>query len=174
MTITDPASTQITPTRAATIVRHHDQGDATWFLNSLVTTKATHAETGGAYRLMEHLLTAAANPPMHVQTDEEEAFFVLEGEIEFEVDGVLRLARAGTFAFVPRGVAHAFRVLTPEARMLVLASAPTGAPGGGLHHFFEEAGVPAAARVLPMPEAPDPVALTAIAAAHGIDIMPPR
>jgi mannose-6-phosphate isomerase-like protein (cupin superfamily) len=156
-----------------TIVRHRNEGRTTWFLNGLMTTKAEHAETGGAYCLMEHLLTAAANPPMHVQTDEEEAFYVLDGEIEFEVDGVVASAAPGTFALVPRGAVHTFRVLTDTARMLVIASAPTGAPGGGLHHFFEAAGEPAAAPILPTPREPDPVMLTALAARHGIEILPP-
>jgi quercetin dioxygenase-like cupin family protein len=166
-------TTQNTTSDVQTIVRHRDEGEATWFLNSLVTTKATHTETGGAYCLMEHLVTAAANPPMHVQTDEDEAFFVLNGEIEFEVDGTIALAGAGSFAFVPRGAVHTFRVLTPTARMLVIASAPAGAPGGGLHDFFQAAGTPATARVLPSPEAPDPVVLTTLAAGHGIEILPP-
>lgn len=126
MTMTEPAS------ELRTIVRHHDDGEATWFLNSLV-----------------------------------------EGEIELEVDGATALATSGTFAFVPRGAVHTFRVLSPTARMLVIASSPAPAPEGGLHHFFRSAGVPAPARVLPEPEAPDPVVLTAVAAAHGIDILPP-
>jgi quercetin dioxygenase-like cupin family protein len=165
--------TETTTSDLQTIVRHRDEGEATWFLNSLVTTKASHAETGGAYCLMEHLLTAAANPPVHVQTDEEEAFYVLDGEIEFEADGTTATATAGSFVFVPRGVVHTFRVMSPTARMLVIASAPTGAPGGGLHRFFRAAGVPARARVLPAPEAPDPVVLTTLAADHGIEILPP-
>ncbi len=77
MTIVETPETL--PVAPRTFVRHADEGEATWFLNSLVTTKATYAETGGAYCLMEHLLTAAANPPMHVQADEEEAFYVLAG-----------------------------------------------------------------------------------------------
>ena len=82
---------------------------------------------------MEHLVTAASNPPMHVQTDEEEGFYVLDGEVEFEADGTVLLGRPGTFAFVPRGAQHTFRVLTESARMLVIASG--GAPDGGLESF---------------------------------------
>jgi quercetin dioxygenase-like cupin family protein len=156
-----------------TIVRHRDEGASTWFLNGLMTTKADHQETGGAYCLMEHLVTAAANPPMHVQTDEEEAFYVLDGEVEFEVDGTTVLTQPGSFAFVPRGAVHTFRVLSPTARMLVIASAPQGAPGGGLHEFFQAVGAPAEAPVLPEPAAPDPVVVTALGALHGIDILPP-
>jgi quercetin dioxygenase-like cupin family protein len=156
-----------------TIVRHRDEGTATWFLNSLVATKADLSETRGAYALMEHLLTPDADPPMHVHADEEEAFYVLDGEIEFEVDGEIARAVPGTFALAPAGRPHRFRVLTPTARMLVLTSAPAGATNGGAEAFFRAAGTPATAPVLPAPEAPDPVRLTALAADHGIEILPP-
>ncbi len=124
-------------------MHHRDDGPATWFLNGLMTVKASNADTGGAYCLMEHVLTPASNPPMHIQTDEEEAFYVIDGQIEFEVEGQVVLARAGTFALVPRGAAHTFRVLTDTARTLVISS--TGcprpdAPGGGLERFFQSVG----------------------------------
>lgn len=156
-----------------TIVRRRDEGRATWFLNALMTTKADRAETGGAYCLMEHLLTAAANPPRHVHTHEEEAFYVLDGEIEFEVGHHRALATPGTFAFVPRGAAHSFRVLTDTARMLVIGSAPQGAPSGGLHSFFEAVGTPAPAPILPVPQAPDEALLASAAAQHGIELIGP-
>ena len=158
-----------------TVVHHRDEGPATWFLNGLMTVKASNDDTGGAYCLMEHVLTPAGNPPMHVQTDEEEAFYVIDGQIEFEVDGQIVLARAGTFALVPRGAAHTFRVLTETARTLVISSTGTHghAPGGGLERFFQSVGTSAPSHTLPVPAAPDPVALTAAAAEHGIVILPP-
>ena len=55
-----------------TIVRHRDEGEATWFLNSLVTSKATARETGGTYGISDHLVAAASNPPPHAHTDEEQ------------------------------------------------------------------------------------------------------
>jgi quercetin dioxygenase-like cupin family protein len=156
-------------------VRHRDEGDASWSLNSLITTKLDYAESGGAYCLMEHLLTPAANPPRHVHTDEEEAFYVLDGEIEFEVDGEVSVCTAGSFAFSPRGSAHSFAVLTDTARVLVLSSAPQGAPGGGFPEFVRSVGEPAPARILPVPQAPDPAAMAAAAAPHGIELLgPPR
>ena len=158
-----------------TVVSHRDEGPATWFLNGLMTVKASNADTGGAYCLMEHVLTPASNPPMHIQTDEEEAFYVIDGQIEFEVEGQSVIARAGTFALVPRGAAHTFRVLTDTARTLVISStAATGqAPSGGLERFFQSVGTAATSHTLPIPAAPDPVALTAAAAEHGIVILPP-
>jgi quercetin dioxygenase-like cupin family protein len=166
-------TTTTTSSTLPAIVRHRDEGEPTWFLNGLMTMKASSAETGGAYCLMEHVLTPACNPPRHVQGHEEEAFYVLDGEIEFEVDGALALGRPGSFALVPRGAAHSFRVLSDTARVLVITS-PGGAPNGGLEDFFQTAGVPAGGRHLPQPQAPDPVALNALAASHGIDIFPPQ
>jgi quercetin dioxygenase-like cupin family protein len=145
-------TTSTTTTTTSTIIRNRDEGQVTWFFNALMTTKATMSETAGAYSLTEHLVTAASNPPMHVQTDEDEAFYILDGEVEFEVDGQIALATAGTFAFVARGAAHTFRVLTDTARMLVICS---GKPADNLEHFFLEMGTPAAERALPVPGAPD-------------------
>jgi quercetin dioxygenase-like cupin family protein len=169
---TPPATSTPAPSAAA-IARTRDDAAATWFLNSLVTTTVTRAETAGAYAISEHLLTAAANPPRHVQTAEEEAFYVLDGEVELEVDGRVVLAGPGTFALVPRGVPHVFAVRSATARMLVISSSGGGqpVPGGGLDDFFVAAGEPAGARVLPEPAAPDGAALAAIAAAHGIELL---
>ena len=122
------------------------------------------AETGGAYSLTEHLVTAASNPPMHVQVDEDEAFYILDGEVEFEVDGQVVTATPGTFAFVARGAAHLFRVLTETARMLVICS---GKPSDNLEDFFVGMGEPATERALPQPAAPDVERLIALTRAHG-------
>ncbi len=155
-------------TAPSSFVRGPDVGDATWFFNALMTTKATVAETAGAYSLTEHLVTAASNPPMHVQTDEDEAFYVLEGEVEFEVDGEVVVAAPRTFAFVARGAAHCFRVLTETARMLVICS---GKPTDNLEEFFTTMGQPATERALPTPSAPDEERLVELSARAGIELL---
>jgi len=151
-----------------TIGRHRDEGPAHWTLNGLMVTKAAVDETGGAFGLMEHVLTAACNPPVHVHTDEEECFYVLDGEIEFEVDGEKVDGRPGTFALVPRGAVHTFRVLTETARMLVICS---GKPTNNLEDFFLGMGEPATERALPTPSAPDEARLVTLAARTGIEIV---
>ena len=152
----------------SSLVRHADEGEATYFFNALMTTKASMAETGGAYSLTEHLVTAASNPPMHVQVDEDEAFYVLDGEVEFEVDGEVVRATPGTFAFVARGSAHAFRVLTETARFLVICS---GKPTDNLEEFFVAMGEPATARALPQPKAPDVDKLLVLTDQMGIELV---
>lgn len=154
--------------QTSTLIRRRDEGEATWFFNALMTTVASTAETGGAYSLTEHLVTAASNPPMHVQVDEDEAFYILEGEIEFEVDGTTVLATPGTYAFVARGAAHLFRVRTETARMLVICS---GKPTDNLEDFFKAMGEPATTRVLPQPTAPDEDRLVTLCARTGIELV---
>ena len=157
-------------TQTTTLIRGRDEGEVTWFFNALMTTKATMAETAGAYSLTEHLVTAASNPPMHVQVDEDEAFYLLDGEVEFEVDGQVVTATPGTFAFVARGAAHTFRVLTDTARMLVICS---GKPADNLEDFFLAMGEPATERALPQPAAPDLDRLAALTARTGIELVGP-
>ena len=152
----------------STVIRGRDEGQATWFFNALMTTKASMAETAGAYSLTEHLVTSASNPPMHVQVDEDEAFYVLEGDVELEVDGRTVVATPGTFAFVARGAAHTFRVRTETARMLVICS---GKPADNLEDFFLGMGEPATERALPTPAAPDEDRLVALCARTGIELL---
>jgi quercetin dioxygenase-like cupin family protein len=151
-----------------TMIRGRDEGQATWFFNALMTTVASMEETGGAYSLTEHLVTSASDPPMHVQVDEDEAFYILDGEVEFEVDGQVVRATPGTFAFVARGAAHLFRVVSDTARMLVICS---GKPSDNLEDFFLGMGEPATARVLPQPGPPDEARLVALTARTGIRLL---
>ena len=168
MTITDQPGTQ---QQARPVVRHTEQTPARWFFNGLMTTLATHDETNGAYCIMEHVLTAACNPPVHVHEVEDEAWYVLEGEMEVVVNGESVLLGPGSYALAPRGVDHYFRILSPEARVLVITSGET--PDGGTHAFFEAAGTAAPGRELPIPEAPDPEAIAALAAPRGIVLIAP-
>jgi quercetin dioxygenase-like cupin family protein len=157
-----------TTTTTTTLIRTAEEGEATWFFNALMTTKASTAETAGAYSLTEHLVTAASNPQVHVQTEEDEAFYVLDGKIRFTVDGESVVASPGTFAFVARGAAHTFEVLTPTARMLVICS---GKPADNLESFFLAMGTPATERVLPVPGPPDEQKLAAECARTSIDLL---
>ena len=136
----------------------------------LMDVKATAEETGGVMGVIDSRLTAAANPPLHVHHAEDESFFVVEGEVAFHLggdDAEPRVARAGDFVFGPRGVPHRFEILSPEARMLVVIT-----PGGG-ERFFQDLGVPAVTRTLPVPTPPDPAQVVRVAADHDVEIIPP-
>ncbi|GFE67073.1 cupin domain-containing protein [Litoreibacter roseus] len=102
------------------------------------------AETDGQYFLMEAVITPGGRAPEHVQTREEEGFYILSGTLNFYADGQQVIARAGTFINIPKGVPHYFENVSGEdAKMLILLSP------SGLEHWFEAAGEdPANARAL--------------------------
>lgn len=101
-----------------------------WMLNTLMEVKATSEETGGAFSLIEQLVTPAGNPPVHVHRHEDESFLVLEGDVEVTIGDARIVARTGDFVFGPRGVPHTYAVLSEHARLLVLSTP------GGVEHFF--------------------------------------
>jgi quercetin dioxygenase-like cupin family protein len=61
--------------------------------------------------------------PLHAH-EEEQAFVVLEGEIELELDGVRRLMRPGEAAMIPAFVPHAARTFDGPAHQLDVFSPP--------------------------------------------------
>ena len=110
-------STSITP---AAIVRAHGEGERRWFHGGGVQTWKAHAEeTGGAYHLFEHHMTAGKATPLHTHPSDE-TMIILEGEIVMHLDGVDQPVGVGGVAFAPRGMPHAFKVTTDVVRMLCL------------------------------------------------------
>lgn len=106
------------------------------FIGDLFAIKATSTHTGGAYSLTEMTLSPhAPGPPTHHHADCEEAFYVMSGELSFEVDEVVVPAQSGTFIVVPRGAQHTYWNPSDEpARVLVLISPP------GFERYFAEMG----------------------------------
>lgn len=71
--------------------------------------KAVSATTGGRLSLMERTLPPSGRrPPAHRPTDSDEAYFVLDGPVEFQVDGHTHLGQRDCFGLVPAGVPHTF------------------------------------------------------------------
>jgi quercetin dioxygenase-like cupin family protein len=129
----------------APIALDPDEGEALWFNNDLLTFKATGAQTGGVYLLVEELARHGKVTPLHAHPAEEETFYVLEGAALMHLDGEERPLAAGCFVSVPPGVPHAFLVTSKVARTLILITPGSGA----MENFFREAGEPAAERKLP-------------------------
>jgi quercetin dioxygenase-like cupin family protein len=144
------------------------EGSALWFLQNRMVLKATAESTGGAFGLVESLIAPGAAPPLHVHYEEDEAFYVLEGELTFQCGERTARATAGSFVFLPRGIPHGFVVESDTpVRMLTLL-----VPGGG-ERIFVEAGRPAEGPGLPPPAPPDIPTLKRVAQKYGNDIVGP-
>jgi len=120
-------------------VRARDDAERRWFCGGgLHSWLATESETGGAYLMFEDALDLGKVTPLHQHPDADETFYVLEGAIVVHIDGTEHPLEAGGIAIVPRGVPHAFKVVSPVARLLCLQT-----PGSG-EAFYRMASDPVA------------------------------
>jgi len=149
--------------------RAADEGEALWVMGGLYSYKAVHAETG-AYFACEVKAPEGYAIPVHYHDDEEEGFYVAQGEATIFLGDEERRLGAGGFALAPRGVNHAFRLETPDAKLLVLVS-----PGPKHEALFRDLGEKAVRREIPPPpeEQPDPAKMGELAARHGTRIVGP-
>lgn len=105
----------------APIVRTEAEGDKRWFYGGGVHTwKATSDETGGAFLLFEDRMEQGKMTPLHTHPASDETLYVLEGEILVHIDGQDHRVVAGGLAVAPRGVPHAFFVVSAVVRLLCL------------------------------------------------------
>ena len=144
-------------------------GRHVWHIDNLMTFKAVAADTGGRLALWEQSLPLGSSPPLHVHHRDDEAWYVLEGELTFRVAEDTYAAEAGSFLWAPRGLPHTFRVDSPTARLLGIAVP------AGFEEFFLATGRPAGTPTIPPPPdgPPDMGALLATAARHGADLLGP-
>lgn len=132
---------------------------------------ATGADTNGAYCQMDVMVPPGGGPPPHVHTREEEAFYVLEGTITFQLGNEQIVAGPGTFLNMPIGSEHSFKNETAEPARMLITVAPAG-----LEQMFLEAGhvLDDETTQLP-PVTPEDIArLLAIAPKYGIEIRVPQ
>ena len=131
-------------TKATSIVRARGEGERLWFYGGGVfTVKATAAETGGSLFMFEDTMAQGKTTPLHLHPEEEEAVYVIEGELLVHVDGKDHQVRAGGLVVVPRGVAHAFLVTSKVARVLAILSP------GKAESFYRGASEPATSETDP-------------------------
>lgn len=122
------------------------EGEAIWAAGDTYVFKAESGNTGGALLLTESFVPPGGGPPLHIHHRTDEAFYVFEGEIQFSEGDETFVAKAGSFVFAPRGVAHAFRnVGTKPAKMIAMAI-PAGTEG-----LVKAIGQPAGEGVAPPP-----------------------
>lgn len=144
-----------------------DEGESIWFLGTLMVVKAGGGETEGRFALIDQQMPAHYGTPLHVHHTDDEAFYVLEGQLHVQCGGQQLTAGPGSWVFAPRGVPHALRTGDAGARVLTF-SAPSG-----FVDFVRAVGEPAREHTLPPPAPVDAERLTAIAREHGIEILGP-
>jgi quercetin dioxygenase-like cupin family protein len=140
-----------------------------WWKTGRIVAKATGAQTGGSFSQIETIDPRGTATPLHIHRNEEESFYLLEGEVSVLVAGEWTELGEGDFAPVPRGVPHAYVVTSERARMLVTFSP------AGFEQAFADMGEPLADFPEPPVETvmPTPEQAVAAFAPYGCEILGP-
>jgi quercetin dioxygenase-like cupin family protein len=145
------------------------EGKKLWIADELMTFVISGKDTGGKYALTDSTVPPQGEVPPHIHHREDEAFWVLKGELEVLVGEDKIGASAGSFVHLPGGVIHTYKnVGATPARFLTLMVP------AGLEMFFEEVGKPGTDLSTPPPFGEEDVEkLLAVAPNYGAEIPPP-
>jgi quercetin dioxygenase-like cupin family protein len=149
-----------------------DTAPAYWFLDALHLLLANNESEHGAFSLIHLTAPPGFATPYHLHHAEDEAFYVLEGELAVIRDGETIVAGPGSFTFLPRGVPHGFRSnIDRDCRVLIHAI-----PGGkvGFVAMMLDMAVPIHDRYkLPKAAPPDLKTLGTLCEQNNISILGP-
>lgn len=134
---------------------------------NLYTFLATGEETGGAFSLFDFVVPSQSGALPHIHSQEDEAFYVLEGEMTFQLGsptGIQTIvAPPRTLVFLPKGRPHGWQNSgTTPAKMLSLVI-PSGFEG-----FFIDQNQPVINESDPIPPPLPPELLAPIAQEYGV------
>lgn len=146
-----------------------DEGDAYDFLSTLTLVKASGTATNDALAVVEQRLPAGFSPPPHIHHNEDEAFYLLSGQVLAQVGDWKIAAHTGSFLWLPRNVQHGFVVSDDGPCTMLVITTPSG-----FDRFVAEVGSRTATTDrLPEPSQPDIPRLIEIAGRYGIEFPPP-
>jgi mannose-6-phosphate isomerase-like protein (cupin superfamily) len=143
------------------------RAESIWWQGALFTVKGRRETTGGALGLVEANFWPGMATPLHVHHREDEAFYILDGEIQFRRGDEVFTAGPDAFVFGPREVPHSFKVLDGGARALVLMTP------AGLEHMFLEGGLRVVDPTRPPARDYDIEHVKVLARKYGFDIVGP-
>ena len=145
------------------------EGEARWWFGALAVIKTTAAETGGQLTIVD-VTSPPGEAPLHVHYRDDEGFWILEGDVTFEVGDTTIEAGAGDYVFGPRNIPHRYTVGDSGCRMLFIVVP------GGIEELIRATSEPATSPTLPPPPERDPTPeeleeLKATIKAHGYELL---
>lgn len=155
---------------APSTLRQPTEGRTIAVVGDVYRFLATGADTNGKYAFWEAIVPPGGGPPPHVHSREEEGFYILEGEITFQIGKERVVTTAGMFANMPVGTPHSFRNESGKPAKMLISVAPAG-----LENMFFEVGVPVdqGATTAAPPTNAEIEKLLEVAPRYGIEIMLP-
>lgn len=114
-----------------------------WQIGILWSILASGDRSGGAFTMMEQLMPKGSGPKPHVHERYHEYFYLLDGEIRYQIGDQLVTAGAGSTVSIPPGNVHAFAVVSETSRALNMYTP------GGFDDRLKLTATPATSRSLP-------------------------
>lgn len=149
--------------RPEALVSGRGEGLPVHVLGADLTIKISSHDTNGAFTVFEGHTLPLEGPPLHRHRDQDEWWYVVEGEYRFEVDGEEIYASAGDTVFAPRGSRHRFQNVGKDRGWTIATFVP-----GGVDLFFQEI-----ERAAPRGAVPDFAKLRPIFEKHGQELLGP-
>ena len=147
------------------MVKEPNEGRSIGIVGDIYRFLAMGEETGGRYSMFEATVLPGGGPPPHIHRREDETFYVLEGEITFQIGNERRVAGRGTFVHMPIGYQHAFKNETDQPAKMLISFIPAG-----LEEMFFEVGKNLAEGELPDEPSPEEIKrMLEAAARYGIE-----
>jgi len=85
------------------------------------------ADSDGGFGLVEMAFApGSSGPPLHVHPTHGEGFYVLAGELSFQIDDEVITGGPGTWAYAPRDTPHTLANLSDHEGRLLCVFAPAG------------------------------------------------
>jgi quercetin dioxygenase-like cupin family protein len=100
-----------------------------WFSGDVYSVKLTAADTNGSIGIVQGSVPPGGGPIPHTHADQDETFYVLNGELEFLHGDRTFLARTGDLVHVPRQVRHRFLNVGFHPAQLLFLYTPGGSEG---------------------------------------------
>lgn len=122
-------------------------GKPYWMVDILWVVLAEANTTNGQHSMMWQLCpqgSQGSGPGPHYH-DQDEGFYVLDGQITYQAGDETLVATTGSFVWIPRGTVHAFKVDSPTATLL------NSYTPAGFEQVIIHAGIPATHFELPEP-----------------------
>lgn len=117
------------------IIRRDGEGiSRLWGKGSVVTTKLSAEETGGALGITHFSAVLGERAPRHTHTLEDEIFIIEGGDVRLTVGDRTEIVNGAGVLFLPRGIPHSYLVESQTARFYVITTP------GGFERFFSQAG----------------------------------
>ena len=112
--------------RRAPSVKHQPRSKRFYFDVGLGSACLSGTDTGGAYCLLEVSLAPGMGVPRHTHSREDEAYFVLTGELEVTVGEKTFVLGPGDTLLAPRDIPHELRNSGNTTNHYLLVFSPSG------------------------------------------------